>query len=258
MNEFNALGDERYSPVGIASAGSILQIPLDGIAHLRELHADLMLAPGDKIHLDDAVAVACGNGSVAQLSPLGVGVRGFAGERFVHAPVGAHMAHQRALGLLRLPLHHSPISLVNAVISEHLVEACKSLGGSGKDHQPAYRTVDAVYYSAEDVARFIVFLLQILLHHLRQRTVARAVPLHDLSGTLVDHNYMIVFIYYFHDWEIKKKRAPKKGDTLYKIYNLFLYPCGLVGETDCHCAIQRSGLNAEVSEVGVVSLSLKL
>ena len=83
MNEFNALGDERYSPVGIASAGSILQIPLDGIAHLRELHADLMLAPGDKIHLDDAVAVACGNGSVAQLSPLGVGVRGFAGDLFM-------------------------------------------------------------------------------------------------------------------------------------------------------------------------------
>ena len=46
--------------------------------------------------------------------------------------------------------------------------------------------------------RFVVFVLNVLLHDVGQWSVARLVALHYFAALLVDYYYMVVFVDYVH------------------------------------------------------------
>ena len=50
----------------------------------------------------------------------------------------------------------------------------------------------------EHIAGLGIALLDIALKAFRKRFVAGLVALHDFPGNLIDYNYMIVFVEYFH------------------------------------------------------------
>ena len=70
----------------------------------------------------------------------------------------------------------------------------EGLAGLGKHHGTAHRTVDAMHQPSEDVARFVVFLLDVILHIVEQAHVARLVALHNLRRELVHHDEVVVFV----------------------------------------------------------------
>ena len=52
-------GQQAYAAVGVGAFGPVLEVPFDGAAHVGELAADLVVAPGVKLHFQEEVAV-CG------------------------------------------------------------------------------------------------------------------------------------------------------------------------------------------------------
>ncbi len=55
-----------------------------------------------------------------------------------------------------------------------------------------------MHHAAKHIAGLGVALLDVLPYGLDQRGVAGLVALHYLAGRFVDHNYVVVFIYYLH------------------------------------------------------------
>ena len=64
----------------------------------------------------------------------------------------------------------------------------------GEHHQPADGTVQAVGHSNENISRLIIFLFQVLFHHLRQGSITGLVSLNDLGRSLIDYNNMIILV----------------------------------------------------------------
>ncbi len=64
------------------------------------------------------------------------------------------------------------------------------------------RTVEAVNDTAENIARFGIFFLDIAPHGLDERFVAGFVTLDDLARFFVDNDDVVVFVDYFHDDKI--------------------------------------------------------
>ena len=198
MGEADGVGLEGDAAVAVGAARAILEVALYGVAYGRELGADLVLAACEQIHLQERIAVAGGDGAVFEAAQFGVLVAGARGEGLVDAAVGDKMVLQKGLRAFGTSLHECPVGLVDLPVSEHPVEAFEGLGGAGEDHQSRHRSVYAVYDPAEHVARFIILLFKIVLHHLGERAVARLVALHYFPCPFVDHNDMIVFVYYVH------------------------------------------------------------
>ena len=94
---------------------------------------------------------------------------------------------QLVLGMWGHVAAYGPVCLVDVAVSEHLVHAGEGFRSLGENDQSPYRTVKAMHDTAEHVAGFGVFLFKISLHY--------------LSGEFVDHDYMVVLIYYpFGKW----------------------------------------------------------
>ena len=83
--------------------------------------------------------------------------------------------------------------------AEHLVESAQRLLGACKYNQSADGPVEPVYDTEKDVARFLVFLLDIILHNVRERSIARFVFLDDFSAFFVYDDNMVVFVNDCHD-----------------------------------------------------------
>ena len=62
-----------------------------------------------------------------------------------------------------MPLHESPVSLVDFSLAQHLVEARERLGGLGEYHHTSDRAVEAMHYPAKYITGFVVFLLEVSL-----------------------------------------------------------------------------------------------
>ena len=89
---------------------------------------------------------------------------------------------------------------MDLAVGKHLVEAGEGFAGAGKDDEAADGTVEAMDHAEEDLAGLLVFLLDVLLHDVRERAVAGLVALHDLAALLVDDDDVVVFVDYLHVW----------------------------------------------------------
>lgn len=207
VGEAYGVGLEGDAAVAVGAARAILEVALYGVAYGRELGADLVLAACEQIHLQERIAVAGGDGAVFEAAQFGVLVAGARGEGLVDAAVGDKKVLQKGLRAFGTSLHECPVGLVDLPVSEHPVEAFECLGCAGEDHQSRHRSVYAVYDPAEHVARFIILLFKIVLHHLGERAVARLVALHYFPGPFVDHNDMIVFVNYLHVFMTYRSRT---------------------------------------------------
>ena len=70
MNELHPTREQRDTAVGIGAGSAIFQVALDGQADGSQLAAYLMVAAREQLHLEQLVAVALGDGAIAQLSLL--------------------------------------------------------------------------------------------------------------------------------------------------------------------------------------------
>ena len=198
VGEAYAVGLQRDAPVGIAAGSAIFEIPLDGAADGRQLRPDLVFASRDQVHLKQPVALACGNDAVFQHRLL----MAFAGhDAHMGLVVALHaleVVGERSLLFGWLLAHHGPVGLVDLALAEQFVHARQPFAGACHYHQAAGGPVDAVRHAQENIARLVIFFLDPLLHRIDERRVTGAVALHQLTGTFVDDDDVVVFINYFH------------------------------------------------------------
>ena len=97
-----------------------------------------------------------------------------------------------------ITFHNGPIRLVHLALGKHLVESGKGLRRAGKDHQPRYRTVQAMDDAEEHLAGLLVLLLDVFLDGLAERLVTRLVALHNFAAVLADDDDMVVLVDNFH------------------------------------------------------------
>ena len=108
------------------------------------------------------------------------------------------IVNQLALRFLGAFFHYGPIGLFHLTITEHLIQSGQCLARFGEHHQPADGTVQAVGHSNENISRLIIFLFQVLFHHLRQRSITGLVSLNDFRRSLIDYNNMIILVNNYH------------------------------------------------------------
>ncbi len=165
----------------------------------QQFYLDKVIVRGRR---DEAVMQ---HGFLRVLHFLVVGI-GFVLLLIAHYPVG-----QRVLLLFGAVFHDSPVRLVDVSETEHIVEACQSLTGLCENDESAYGAVKAMHHAEEDVAGFLVFLLDILLHRFGERSVAGLVALDYFAGGLADDDDMVVFVNYLHSgWGFGRARTVKK------------------------------------------------
>ena len=76
MDEAHAAGMQADTAVGIGAGKAILQVALDGAAHLGQLATDLMVAARLQVHLQQAVVVRTGDEPIVQDGLLAAGLLG--------------------------------------------------------------------------------------------------------------------------------------------------------------------------------------
>lgn len=167
MDEFDMVSEQGYAAIGIASARTVFEVALDGMADRRQLATDLMLASRKKIDFKKSVAVAFGDRFVFQDGFLGIGSSGFRHEGLVDSAVAHEKVLERVFLFFGMAFNERPVCFVDIALAEHVVEAGEGLGSLCEDHESADRAVDTVDHTAEHVSRLIVFLLEILLDGFR-------------------------------------------------------------------------------------------
>ena len=78
--------------------------------------------------------------------------------------------------------------------AKHFVESCQGLAGACKHYHTADGTVETVYNTQKNLAGLVVLVLDVSLHLVDQCAVARFVTLHNLAGSLVDDDDVVVFV----------------------------------------------------------------
>lgn len=198
VDEVDAACEQRDAAVGVAALVAVLEVAADGAAYGGELDAYLVLAAGEELDFEEAVAVALGYECVAQAGFLGAGARRGGGVAFVVALRGGDVVGELGLRLGRHSAGDGPVALVDGAGAEHLVEARQGLGCLGENHNAADGAVEAMAHADEDVAGLGVFLLEPGCNGLAEGCVAGLVALHYLAGSLVDDDDVVVFVEYLH------------------------------------------------------------
>ena len=197
--EPNPAGQQAYAAVGIAARRAVLQVALYGAAHCGELAANLVVPAGYEVYFQKVVPVGAGYEAVIEHCELGV-LGAFARNvSLVVLGIPHQVLLQMPLVLLRAVGRYGPIGLAyHPAAAQHVVKARKGLARARKEHEPLRGAVEAVHRAEEHLAGLGVALLDIRLHIVGKRAVARAVALHYLAGLLVDYYYMVVFVNYLH------------------------------------------------------------
>ena len=184
--------------VRIGAGRTILQISLDGTAHLCQLTTYLVMASGFQIYFQQIIVLRPPDEPVMQNRFLAVRHFLIVGIALVLLLITYQIVHQLTLSLPRAVLHHCPIGFLHLTVPEHLVQTGKCLTRFGKNNKTAYGAVQPVCHTEENIAGFLIFLFQVLLHSLRKRRITRLVCLDNLGSGLVDYNDMVVFVYNSH------------------------------------------------------------
>ena len=77
---------------------------------------------------------------------------------------------------------------------EHFVYPVQSLAGFGEEYYAAHGPVKPVHYAEERAVWLIVFFGDIFLYFLFKRFVAGFVYLHNIAGTFIYGNNVVIFI----------------------------------------------------------------
>ena len=105
---------------------------------------------------------------------------------------------QCTFGLFRGILHDGPIGLVYFAVGKHRIQTCQCLGGTCKQHQSEHRTVQTMNNTKEDVARFGIRFLDVLLHCFAQGFVTSLVALYNFPCRLRNNDDVIIFVDYIY------------------------------------------------------------
>ena len=117
------------------------------------------------------------------------------GIRFVLLLVAYEPVLQHALFHLGLAFHNRPVGLVHLSFGKHLIQSGKGFGGTGKDNETSHRTIQTMYHPQEHSSWLLILLLDVVLHQLREGSIASFVALYDLPTPFV---VSPLFTYSFH------------------------------------------------------------
>ncbi len=188
-------GMQAYTTISIRALCPVLDIPFDGRTHLCQLATYLMMTACLQIHLKQMIILHTAQQAIRQYRSLSPAALGIISIRLILLLVTHQIMHQLTFRIGRTVLYKRPIGLFDAPsLTKHGIEAFESLTRTSKDHHPTYRAVEPMYHTKEDSTRLIVFLLDISLHHFRQRHVSCLISLHNFRRRLVDYNDMIIFV----------------------------------------------------------------
>ena len=115
---------------------------------------------------------------------------------FVLLLVFIKILHQIVLRARGRSPRHRPIGFLQLTLADECVDTLQPLACLGKEQYPAHRPVQPMRHPQEDIARFLIPLLDIGLEKLAQRNITRLIPLHDLPGALVHRQEVVVFVEY--------------------------------------------------------------
>ena len=182
-------GQQAYAAVGVGALGAVLEVSLDGTAHVGQLAADLVVPAGVQFHFQKEVALGGLDEGVLEFGLFAV----LGHVRFVLGLVAYQVVYER-VAVFRGPIgREGPVGLVDFSFAEHFVEALQGLGGFGKQDHTAHGPVQAVGDSHEHLTGLAVPLGDECLERFAQGFVSGLVSLHNLSRPLVENKQVVVF-----------------------------------------------------------------
>ena len=156
--------------------------------------ADLVVTAGQQFDFEQVVVRAAAFQPVPQSRFLASRSRPVVHSRFIRFAVADEVVHQFSFGLLRPVLGQSPVDFTDFAVFDQFVHTRQRLAGLGEKHGSADRTVDAVHDAEEHVARFVVAHVDERFDFVFEGRIAGRVGLHQLSGTFVDYDQVVVFV----------------------------------------------------------------
>ena len=179
--------------VGIGAGRTILQISLDGTAHLCQLTTYLVMASGFQIYFQQIIVLRPPDEPVMQNRFLAARHLLVVCITLVLFLISHQIVHQFPLFLAGQVLHYCPVNLLHLAILEHLVQTRQCLTGLGKNNKTAHGAVQPVSDTDKDISRLAVLLFQVLLYSFRKRCITRFVSLNYLGSGLVDYNDCLLY-----------------------------------------------------------------
>ena len=201
---------ESDATIGVAARCTIFEVALDRTSDVGQLAADLMVPAGMQIYVEQVVsAIADSNCMIFEAGQFGIG-----------APGGDYIAFVAFLDLDEPILKHvgflgrgvadnGPVVLLEIAGAHLLNHTTQCFGGFRKQHNPTYRTVEAMDDTAVDLAGLVVADLDVLFDEVGQAGVACLVALRYLARQFVDGQQVVVLVEYLvgdgHTWTIRAR-----------------------------------------------------
>ena len=113
MLEIDAAGHERDAAVGVGTSCTVLQVAPDGETDFGELAANLVMAPGLEVDLEQEIAIALGEHTVIEFGAFGVGHLAVVSVGLVLLLIALEPMHQRCLRRALIAFDDGPVGLVN-------------------------------------------------------------------------------------------------------------------------------------------------
>ena len=198
MFKLNLEGMKADTPVRIGAGSAVFQVSFDGATQMCQLAAYLMMPAGVQFYFQQMVAPTRGRKqSVIKRSQFGIGTGvALCHKTFVQFLIADKVIFQMSLRRGWFACNHSTIDFAEIALFYQLVHAAEGFAGLGKEHYPAHRAVDTMYYTAEDVPRLVVALLDVFFQQVSQAGVACLVGLNNLTCQFVQSDKMVVFVQY--------------------------------------------------------------
>lgn len=194
---------ERYGCVGEGIRSAILDISNDRTAYRCQLGANLVVPSGMEVDLQQRLPLGRLSHRLifeyrllCLLCPLRDRVA------LILITIAKEMVGQSGSRALRATFDEGEVDLLKVVSpTECVIKPGECLAGSGKEYNPAHRSIEPVYHSEEDGAGLVVLLLNIGFAGLHKWLITGAIPLDDLTGSLGDSEQMVVLVEYLHGSE---------------------------------------------------------
>ena len=181
--------------IRIAARSPILQVATDGTTHLGQLASYLVVATRLELNLQQIIAFRMGHDTIAEHRALAARHLAVVGTSLVGTLVARQPMRERSLLLRRAVGHDGPIRLADPLmLRKEGIQAGQSLAGTRKKYDTTNGAIQTMDNTKEDVTRLLVTSLQVVLHDIRERRVARLVALHNLAAGLVDYYDVVVFV----------------------------------------------------------------
>ena len=190
---------QTNASVWIRTRESIFQVSLYRASHLRQLTAYLMVTTCHQVYFEQAIVLRMSNQLIMQGCFLCSMLFLIIGIRLILLLIFYQIMSQISLNFFRCILDDGPISLFHLTVSEHIIQPRQCFTRLGKDDKSTHRTVQAVHNAEEDIPRFRIRLLDILLYGFRQRCISCLITLNNFRSRFVNNDDVVIFVYDSHD-----------------------------------------------------------